>query len=75
MATAEAALHSAHVGMASLIGELPDEYTRVQWLGNLDSQVAAVLLDAKRGAVQAQIKEATGVQVRALAENPWAALR
>ena len=60
---------------SSLIGELRDEYTRVQWLGNLDLRVGAVLLEALRQSSHAEINEAMGVQVRPLAAKLGGALK
>ena len=66
LADAETVLHNAHVGMASLIGELPDEYHRAQWLGHVDAKVASALLEAKSGATRASFSAAIGVHVTAM---------
>ena len=39
-----AVLHNVHAGMASLIGELPNEYHRAQWLCYADARVASAAL-------------------------------
>jgi hypothetical protein len=66
VADAETVLHNAHVGMASLIGELPNEYYRAQWLGHVDANVASAVLEAKSGATRASLSAAIGVHVTAM---------
>ena len=63
---AELALKGVHVGMASLIGELKDEYSKVQWLGNVDSKVAGVLLEAKASTNRATLQLEMGKHISAL---------
>ena len=66
MEDAESVLHAAHVGMASLIGELETEYQKAQWLGHLDAKVASAVLEAKSGASRASLSRAIGVHVTAM---------
>ncbi|MEE2610553.1 MAG: hypothetical protein VX992_07860, partial [Acidobacteriota bacterium] len=63
---AESVLHAAHVGMASLIGELQNEYQKAQWLGHFDAKVASAVLEAKQGATNASLSRAIGVHVTAM---------
>ena len=63
---AESVLHAAHVGMASLIGELQNEYQKAQWLGDFDAKVASAVLEAKSGATRASLSRAIGAHVTAM---------
>ena len=62
----ESVLHAAHVGMASLIGELQNEHQKAQWLGHFDAKVASAVLEAKSGATRASLSRAIGVHVTAM---------
>ena len=52
--------------MASLIGELQNEYHKAQWLGHFDAKVASVVLEAKSVATCASLSRAIGVHVTAM---------
>ena len=66
LADVESVLHDAHVGMASSIGELANEYQRAQWLGQFDATVASAVLGAKSGATRASLSAAIGVHATAM---------
>ena len=63
---AESVLHAVHVGMASLIGELQNEFQKAQWLGHFDAKVASAVLEAKSGATRASLSRAIGANVTAM---------
>ena len=52
--------------MASLIGELKGECSKVQWLSNVDSKVAGVLLEAKASTNRAMLQLEMGKHISAL---------
>lgn len=63
----ESALQSVHcAGMASLIGELLNEWQRAQWLGHLDKGLASVVLEAKPGATRASLASEVGKHLTAM---------
>ena len=66
VADVEAVLHNDHVGMASLIGELPSELHRATWLGHVDAVVASAVLAAKKGAPRESLSAVVGVHVTAM---------
>ena len=63
----ESALQSVHCGgMASLIGELLNEWQRTQWLGHLDKGLASVVLEARSDATRVQIAREVGKHLTAM---------
>ena len=65
--TIESALQSVHGGgMASLIRELPDEWKRTQWLGNVDVRLASVVMEAARATSAATLASDVGKHLTAM---------
>ena len=53
-------------GLASLVEELVDEYKKVQWLGNVDTKIAAVLMTAKGKETRVAIRDDMGKSLSVL---------
>ena len=63
---AETNLHNVHVGLASVVEMFVDEYKKVQWLGNVDNKIAAVLMAAKGKETRVAIKDSMGQSLSVL---------